>query len=264
MKKTHSKSFYVIKALIKSIFIALIICVFTFCVYKYIGIKKIVVVPATVASIAAAIFSITAGFSILIAFNKFQDVKSTIGSELANLGDLLDLTIYIEGQEVLKEEIINNVKEYGLSVANQEWHTLTSGEPHKDTSLKLKVVMDSFNKINIGSEKNKIIFEMLVDEIKDITTHRANRLKKAKESFPQLLTLTLYAVSLNLLMGVFLLLIPNAIFQMIILGIISLIISLIIQLVQDVGNPYEPGIWYISNADYTNIKTSIITQIAKN
>jgi hypothetical protein len=264
MKRVHSKGFYVIKALIKSIFITFIVCVVTFCLYRFVGVKHIVVVPATVASIAAVIFSITAGFSILIAFNKFQDVKSTIGQELANLGDLLDLTIYIEGQEALKEEIIGNVKEYGLSVANKEWKTLTSGEPHKDASSKLKTIMDSFNKIDITSEKNKIIFEMLVDEIKDLTTYRANRLKKAKESFPQLLTLTLYAVSLNLLMGVFLLLIPSVIFQMIILGFISLIIILIIQLVQDVGNPYEPGIWYISNSDYTNIKTSIITQIANN
>lgn len=248
--------------MITSVVIALVVCAVGFYLYQFTQLKLFTPPPTVFATIAATIFSITAGFSILIAFTRFQDLKGTINQEVICMGDILDMTQYVEGQDLVKEKIVNNVKHYGVSVAHDEWPHMADGQPNNNTSVLLERVMQSINDVDlIKSEKNKITFGLLVERVIDITTFRSQRLKKAKETFPQLLLVTLYTVSIGLVVGVFLLLIPNLFFQLTFLAAITFIATLIIQLVNDIGNPYKPGVWSVSKDDYETVTTSILSQV---
>ncbi|MFA6339091.1 MAG: hypothetical protein WCW87_03490 [Candidatus Paceibacterota bacterium] len=262
MNKKHMAIFYTIKALFISVVITVAVCVIGLYLYNFTSIKLLTAPPTVFATVSANIFSIIAGFSILIAFNRFQDLKNTINQELACMGDILDLTVYILDQDKIKEEIVENVKKYGISVANDEWLHMADKHSHENTSLCLGNIMNSINNLQDLDDKDLIIFRLLIERTTDLTTLRANRLKKVKEPFPQLLTMTLYAASINFLIAIFLLLIPNLFFQAVFLGNIAFITSLVIQLVKDIGNPYRPGVWSVSKDDYMNIKTSILTQRA--
>ena len=260
MAKKQTHYFYTVKALMINLLFTVVVCIVGILIYQFTQIETLSSPPATITLVAATVFSIIAGFSILIAFTRFQDFKSVIAQETACLGDLLDLIIYIQGQDFLKQKIISKVKEYGVSVANDEWKNMDSGQPNINTSIKLKSLMDSINDLDLANNKNQIIFESFIDRITSLTTSRANRIKKAKEQFPQLLTITLYVVSINFIVSIFFLLIPipNLFLELMFLSIVVFISSLIIQLVQDMGNPYRPGVWSVSKDDYEKIKTSII------
>lgn len=209
---------------------------------------------------ATTIYAIITGFTILIAFTRYQSLNNIVNEELACLGDILDFTTYLEDNN-LKIRIVETLKEYGVSISNDEWARMLDRKPHPKTSLYLEKIMQLINQIPAGEgEKNSIIFEAFINRIKDLTTFRANRLKEASEPFPKLLMTTLYTISIIFVLSIFLLFTPNFIIQSIFVISSVFVATLVIQLINDIGNPYKPGVWYVSKEAYENIPTSIVSQ----
>lgn len=267
MNEQYNKNLnYTLKVLLISIIFALFIFLINFFVYKYVEIElpSDFILFATVFTLSSVtIYAVIAGFTILIAFTRYQDLDNTIEEEINCLGDILDFTKYLQKQENVKEKIIDNIRKYGISVANDEWLNIAKGKPNRKTSAHLERVMDSINQINLANPKNRIVFELFTNRIKDLTTFRDNRLSKAKEPFPPLLTLILYVISAVLLVSIFSVLTPNFIFQSIFLTSTAFITSLVIQAINDLGNPSKPGIWHVSKEIYENIPTSILSQVKR-
>ncbi len=264
-KENNKNYFYTAKALLISAIIATVVCVINILIYKYYLVEitqpaDFIFFATTFTTAAVTVYAIIAGFTILIAFTRYQELNNIISEEINCLGDVLDFTKYIQEQDYIKEQIIDNVRKYGVSVANDEWPNMVSGQPNQKTSVYLENIMDSINNINLANNKNSVVFELFVNRIKDLTTFRGNRLNKAKEPFPQLLVLILYVISIVFIVSVFYTLTPNLLFQSIFLTSVVFVTSLVIQVVEDLGNPYKPGIWHVSKEDYENIKTSIVTQ----
>jgi len=187
-------------------------------------------------------------------------LNNTVAQEINCLQDLLDLTNFIQGQSTIKEQIIKNVEKYGFSVADDEWLSMASGQSHRNASVCLENIIDSVNNITLVDNKNPIVFELLIDRIKDLTTFRADRLSKASEPFPRLLGLILYAISIIFVLSVFFILTPNLLFQSIFLTSITFIAGIVIQLVGDIGNPYKPGVWHVSKKSYETITATVLSK----
>lgn len=263
--KYYNEQFYFAKVIIISVAVAIFVGGIGIFAYKSISVelpKDFIFFATVFAMTIATVYAIIAGFTIFIAFNRYQNFNNIINQEVSCLGDILDFTQYLSAQDAFKRQIIDNVKNYGISVANDEWPAMEKGNPHPATSSYLKNIIDSINSIDLANNKNAIVFESFINRVKDLTTFRANRLKEAKEPFPKLLTLTLYVVSAIFLLGIFLIFTPSIFFQTIFLSSTAFVVSLVIQLVNDIGNPCKPGIWHVSKEDYEIIKTSIVTQIS--
>lgn len=251
----------------KSLLISGILSVAAFAVNAIIyvllsGLAKQELVSFSSAFVTAAttIYAIITGFTILIAFTRYQNLNNIVNEELACLGDILDFTIYLENNN-LKIKIAETLKEYGASISNDEWVRMLDRKPYPKTSLYLEKTMQLINQIPVDEgEKNSIIFEAFINRIKDLTTFRANRLKEAGEPFPKLLMITLYIISIIFVLSIFLLFTPNFIIQSIFVISSVFVATLVIQLINDVGNPYKPGTWHVSRESYENIQTSIINQ----
>lgn len=186
MPKSNRTNSYIIKNIFISIIIAGIISL-TAILINNISFPKQAELIAFVSGFVTAvgnIYAIVAGFTILIAFTRYQNLNNVVGQEVGCLGDIMDLTLYISNAD-LRNRIINNVKKYGYSVANDEWPQMINGKPNKKTSVVLRDLMESLDGMNINKkDRDSIIFESFLDRVKDLTTYRANRLKEAQESFP--------------------------------------------------------------------------------
>lgn len=263
--KQHSNQYYIARVIIISAFVAIFVSWVGIFAYKsiYTELPEDFILFATDFLLAyAVIYAVMVGFIILISFTRYQKFSDIISQELSCLGDMLDFTEYLSRQDASKEQIKDGVKSYGISVANDEWSAMKNGQAHQIATHHLKKLTDSINSIDITNNKNAIIFELFVNKVANLTTLRAARLEEAKNSFPKLLTITLYIVSVIFTLGIFLMFVPNIFVQTLFLSTSVFTTSLIIQLVSDIGNPYRSGVWHISKTDYESIKTSIVTQIS--
>lgn len=264
--KYHNEQFYIAKTILMSAIFTIFVGVVGFFAYKNIDIhtelpEEFILYSTAFVLAYAVIYAIIVGFTILIAFTRYQNLSYIINQEISCLGDILDFTQYISTQDALKKQIRDDVKNYGISVSNDEWLTMKDGNPNQITTSYLRELMTSVNNIDLNNSKNTIVFESFINRLKDLTTFRANRLKEVKETFPKLLMLALYIISAIFILGVFLTFTPSIFFQTLFLSTTAFTVSLVIQLVGDIGNPYKPGAWLVSKKDYETIKTSIFTQI---
>lgn len=264
--KYHNEQFYIAKTLLMSAIFTIFASVVGFWAYQNIDLhtqlpEEFILYSTAFVLAYSVIYAIIVGFTILIAVTRYQNLSLIINQEIGCLGDILDFTQYISGQDALKEQIIDDVKNYGISVSNDEWLAMEDGNHHQTTTSYLRKLMDSINNIDLNNSKKAIVFESFINRLKDLTTFRANRLKEAKETFPKLLMLTLYIISAIFLLGIFLTFTPDIFFQTLFLSTTAFTVSLVIQMVGDIGNPYKPGAWLVSKKDYETIKTSVLTQI---
>ncbi len=264
--KYYSGQFYITKIIIISIIITIFVSVIGLFAYNkiYTELPEDFILFATDFLLAyAVVYAIMVGFIILISFTRYQKFGDIVSQELSCLGDILDFTEYLSRQDASRGQIKDSVKNYGISVANDEWSDMSKGRYHQMATLHLKKLVDSINSIDLtNNNKNTVIFEALINKVANLTTLRASRLEEAKNSFPKLLTLILYVVSVIFILGVFLIFVPNIFFQTLFLSSTVFTVSLIIQLVNDMGNPHKPGVWHVSKKDYETIKMSIVTQIS--
>ena len=262
--KHHNEQFYIAKAIIISTIVAIIVDVIGFFAYKnmYTLLPEEFILFSTAFILSfAVIYAIVVGFIILIAFTRYQKFDDIISQELSCLGDMLDFTEYISEQDTIKGEIRNSVKNYGIAVANDEWSAISKGQTRLKVLTYLKEIIDSINGIDVTNDKNAIIFKFFIDKTAKLTTLRANRLEEANKPFPKLLMLTLYVVSVIFILATFFLFAPNVLSQIIFLLASTFTVSLVIQLIYDIGNPYKEGAWTVEKKDYETIKMSIVAQI---
>lgn len=206
----------------------------------------------------ATIYAIIAGFTILIAFDRFKTLSGGVDQELAILGDILDLTQYLDNYPRDAEELKEKTYTYARSIANDEWEAMQKGERSPQTTAHLAQLMQSVNKIPVHQQKDAILVEALMMRMTNLTTLRAARIAGATQSLPSLLLVSLYVVSITTSLAVILLPFPNIIVQRFFVVSIVFIVALIQNFVIDIGNPFAAGIWQIKKDDFINIKTSIV------
>lgn len=206
----------------------------------------------------ATIYAIVAGFTILIAFDRFKTLSGGVDQELAILGDILDLTQYLDSYPSEAEELKEKTYAYARSIANDEWEVMQTGDANPQTTMRLAQLMQSVNKIPVNQQKDAVLVEALITRMTNLTTLRAARIAGATQSLPSLLTITLFVISVAVSLATILLPFPNIVVQRFFLVSVVFVIALIQNLVIDIGNPFAAGIWQIKKEDFINIKTSIV------
>ena len=164
----HNERFYIVKAVLKSAIFAIFISVIGFFVYQNIDLhtflpEEFILYSTAFVLAYATIYAIMVGFTILIAFTRYQNLSFIINQEISCLGDLLDFTQYISAQDALKKQIIDDVKNYGISVSKDEWLAMKDGNHHQTTTSYLRKLMDSVNNIDVNNSKNAIVFESFIN-----------------------------------------------------------------------------------------------------
>lgn len=260
-KNTKSQHFLIWKAIAWAATASLIVLIFAAYVDTYLPSdildQGVSATSAFITSIAT-IYAIIAGFTILIAFDRFKILSGVADQELAILGDILDLTQYLDNHPRDAEELKEKTYAYARSIANDEWEAMQKGNRSPETTMHLAQLMQSVNKIPVNQQKDAILVEALIMRMTNLTTLRAARIAGATQSLPSLLLLSLYVVSIVTILSVILLPFPNILIQRFFLVSVVFIVALIQNLVIDIGNPFAAGIWQIKKDDFVKINTSIV------
>lgn len=264
MKKTDSRSpsFFVWQAIVR----AGVVVVISLIAAQYINIylpnelleRGVSTTSAFVTSIST-IYAIVAGFTILIAFDRFKTLTGGVDQELATLGDLLDLTQYFGEHSQEAQEIRKKIYAYAGSIAQDEWVTMKEGKANPKTTEYLRQLMQSTNTIPMGQTKDALLWEAFIVRMTNLTTLRVSRIAGASKSLPSLLTVALKVISIVAIFSVIILPFPHLFTQRLLVASIVFILILIQSFIGDIGKPFSAGLWQISKEDFINVKTSILS-----
>lgn len=256
-EKSQNKHAFLLKALIQIAISLVIVIVFSFYFQRYVGIhvlEQSVSTTSAFVTVIGIIYAVIAGFTILIAFDGYKSLQNAINQELSNLGDLLDLTQFVSDKSTSKD-IIQRTYSYSNSIANDEWKVMPQGKFSLETTKKLDSLFGSVNKI-----RNQEIKGEFIQRLTQLTTLRTQRISFANKPFPPLLTYSLTIISLAMIVSANLMVFHSLPVQIFIIGIVTIIVVLIFNLVSDLSNPFVKGMWHIPKEVFENLQTSLVSQ----
>ncbi len=197
-------------------------------------------------TVFGVLYAIIAGFLIIEALSKYNNLNELIEEEINELQDIRDLAIYFNCDGELIKKIIFELKGYVQSVIKFEWLTMKQGTKslNPDTTREMYEIFSAINEMDIRNKKDEISLTLFMQKMTNLTTLRTKRISISTQTLPVALKVLLYFMSLCLILGLMLLGVYNVFIH--VLMVISLVVSvqLLNSIILDIDNPFE-GIWQI-------------------
>ena len=207
--------------------------------------------------IFSIIYTIVAGFIILVLLENYNSINAHIWAEINELQDLRDYLVYVDNQEHVVNEIKATLKIYVKSVFEQEWPKMIGADKvDVDTSPEIYAIMKSINKIRVTNLSDTVALSKLIDTMGNVTTHRTNRLYSSSEELPFLLKLFI-VISSTLVVFIFTLLpIQDVVIRFLLNGVNIFAIVFIYTIIWDLSHPFR-GTWSINDGPYRDLATRL-------
>ena len=177
-------------------------------------------------------------------WTQFNDAQTAVDDETNELLDLFRYAIYLKDNEVLRA-LQSTIREYTVSVANDEWTAMSSGKPSPRAAKAFESVFRAVHGVTFDDERDASAWEKMIGKFEAVSDARAKRLELAVANVPRLLRGLLYLVSFALIGGFFVLSIANDTVAAAVTVATTAIALLIIEVVEDMDDPFG-GQWALS------------------
>jgi hypothetical protein len=203
--------------------------------------------------IIGTLYSVVYAFAIYVIWGQFTSVENEILKESGSLKDLLVFSRH--WKESVREPAVRAIKIYARAVAETEWRALSAGEGINKNDKLFVAVVSSVTEMNLENEKERILYERLLDIVNQASSHRDERLAISAKRMPRTL---LFFVTLTASTILFLLLFFP--FRNVALGAVSVAITTMLLyfanfVLRDLDNPFE-GTWNVNAQPFAELVTN--------
>jgi hypothetical protein len=136
-------------------------------------------------NVIGVIYAVLLGFIAVKVQERFNQVGRNIQSETSIIVDLYrDVAIF---PDELKKEIRAHIKDYAMTVLNEEWKLMAQGEISMHARNLIQEIWRDFYKLDPTTEKEKLWLGEAIDKLNGLSTARIERIDSSRESLGSLM-----------------------------------------------------------------------------
>ena len=189
-------------------------------------------------------YSILTAFIIFVVWDRFNKTSDAVDNEINNLSDIITYVEYMDDVDATAD-IKKTVSDYVRSVVDEEWKSLERGKVSPNSVKRFREIFHSIRSIKFDDSKDPIAWQAIIKKYEQVSDSRIERITLSTTRIPRVLKVLFYLVSFSVIVGFFLLGIENSIVAIGITAITTTVIVLVIEVVNDLDNPFS-GKWAIT------------------
>lgn len=201
------------------------------------------------------LYGIMTSFVVVQVWNQFNKAKDLVEKEALGLERLYRLTLYFR-DEKLSREMFKKIKEYADFIIKHNFENLAKGERSEKAGKIFRELSLIINNIKFDDDHDAIVFHHIIAHYGSLSEIRSDRIKQSLARLPQVLKFFLYISSVIVLTTFVLLPFSKVYWGFFATATFSFIVGLLIQLVEDLNNPFA-GQWRISTEPFERMMKHI-------
>lgn len=206
-------------------------------------------------SAVGTLYGIMAAFIVFEVWSKYNKTSELIDQEALGLEQLSHLTLHFRDSK-LSLKMNQAIKDYTQLVVESKLKSLVGGKREDRTENSFYKIGEIIRNIKFDDDHDSIVFDHVLSEYRNLSQVRIQRLNQNVTHLPPLLKVFLYVGSV-ILIGAFIAVPFNNIFYSVIaIGSIGFIVSMIIQLVEDLDDP-TGGHWSLTSEPFKKVLKQI-------
>ena len=197
-------------------------------------------------TVFGVLYAILAGFLIMDALSRFNDLKGLIEGEVNSLADISELIVRMNVSEEVKTNVLKGLIRYAEHVISVEWPEMV-GAPQRLNSQPPKALqdlLDILKAIDTGSKKNELLFSILTDRLLLLGSKRTDRIALTRQKIPFTLSLLLDFMSWTIIAGFIMMKIYGFWVHLVMVATLVVGLRLLNTIIEDIDHPFE-GAWVI-------------------
>jgi hypothetical protein len=184
------------------------------------------------------LYSILAAFTIYVVWNQFNDTQNAIDGEAKDLADLYRYVGYLNDRPAASG-FRKAIEAYISAVVGDEWPKIARGQREsKPANVAFEAIYQEVSAIKFDDERDEAVWSMIIRKYEDVSDIPLKRLDLATSRIPVVLNLLLYAVSVGLVAGFFMLSIENDLLAIVTTFLTTVIVVMVLDTVSDIDNPF--------------------------
>ena len=204
-----------------------------------------------------ALYGMMSAFIVFQVWNKYNKTSELIDQEALGLEQLSNLTLHFRDHK-LSLKMNEAIKNYANLVVESKLKTFIGGERQVKIESAFHKIGEIIKDIKFDDDHDAIIFGNVISQYQKLSELRSQRLNQNTTHLPPLLKVFLYIGSIILISLFISVPFSNIIHNALAIGGLTFIVSIIIQLVEDLDDPIG-GHWSLSPAPFERMIKQIRT-----
>lgn len=195
------------------------------------------------ASAVGTLYGILVVFVLFEVWTEFNKTSQLIDKEAIGLERLFRLASYF--RDNVSTKMKKAIVDYVNLVIKSRFRDLAVGQRNAEIAKSFRKIAKIIHDIKFTGTYDSIIFEQIVTHYGDLHEIRTERMNQSLMRLPTLLKVFLYLSSLMVLFVFIITPFSNMYYGFVITGVMTFIIVLVIQVVEDLDNPFQ-GYWTLT------------------
>jgi len=233
--------------IIKSLISTLIILLVTLIVGESYGLKDLLTDVGGLGAfvtVFGTLYGIMTAFVVFEVWGQYNKTSDLVSQEAQGLERLYRLSIYFR-DENLASRIKEAITSYSNAIITGKFHNLGSGQRNKESGMIFRRISEIIRGITFDDDHDHVVFDHMVSHYGQLSKIRTERITQSLIRLPTLLKFFLYLSSFSTIVTFIIMPFANTYFSLFTAGIIGFVISMVLQLVEDLDNPFI-GHWNIT------------------
>ena len=205
----------------------------------------------TLILLIGSIYAVIFAFVIYVIWGQFTDVENYMMRECKSLNELLRFSDFLNPDA--GRDIRRAVGDYVHRVMKSEWPALAERRRDKGSEQAFSQVLDTTLLVRPGSPEESVVYQRLVDIVREAGEHRDERLTKSLTQIPATLIHLVHTMAMALLVLVFFYPFHYWIAGMACFLMVAMILFLANLVMSDTDNPFE-GVYNVSPKPFSDLK----------
>jgi hypothetical protein len=204
----------------------------------------------TLILLIGSIYAVVFAFVIYVIWGQFTDVENFMMRECKSLNELLRFSDFVDPDG--GRRIRRGVSEYASHVARSEWAALAERRRDKSSEKAFSDLLDTVLHVARTNPEHDLVYERLVDIVREAGEHRDERMTKSLTQIPATLIHLVHTMAAALLLLVFFYPFHNWVAGMCCFLLVGTILFLANLVMTDTDNPFK-GVYNVSPKPFSDL-----------
>lgn len=199
-------------------------------------------------TVFGTLYGIMAAFVVFEVWGQYNKTSGLIDQEALGLERLFRLTLYFRDDK-LTQKMREAIGHYADIVIHDNFQKLGSGVKNEEASASFRKIAAIIKDIKFDDNHDSIVYDHIIDHYGALSTTRTERITHCLMRLPFLLRFFLYITSIFAIVVFIIMPFANIFYHLFVVGAIVFVISMMLQLVEDLDNPFR-GNWTLNTDVY--------------
>lgn len=195
-------------------------------------------VAGVIIGIVGTIYAVILAFIVVVEWQKYTEASNTVATEANVLGDLSRMAERLSSEQ--RKQVLTELREYALSVSDDEWPLLAEGKSSDKTAGMLNKIWKSYViDLSPQSPVETALYGESLRRLNDLSDSRRLRINSSRDGLPAMLWVVLVGGGIVTLCFTYFFGALNMRAQLLMVGALTGEIAFILVLIVSLDNPYR-------------------------